>query len=546
MSTEILRRIVLLLGGILLGSILATQVLAHHFAYHASLGQPYRWGIYALYTPLQGVQWVRWWGRWQHRRHFTWAAVAFVGGLVLCMLPLAQGRTQQPVSARWATRRDLRRLRLFGRHGIVLGRFQGRVVRQNEQAHTLVVAPTRRGKTNAVVIPTLLDGWRESLFINDPKTELYKKTANYRRTFSRVHNFQPTSQETAQYNPLDAVRLRTTWDVRDVQLMMDLLLEPDRTEKSLQSESGKHFKGWASDGLTAVTLHGLYTALKDPYAPRFTLAEVDALLTCPWEQLRTEMETSTHPFVRRVAMQMSEIVDRELSSVLSTMRGALRLWTDPLIIRATARSDFALSDLRERLQPMTLYLSIPFGDQDRLRPLSRLLIWQLLDYCTQREDWTGCHKVLGLIDEVPGLHRMPMLSEGLNFLAGYDVTLCLITPSMNELEVIYGHKHNFLDGCKYVLVYSQDDPNVAEQFSRKTCMQEVEKEREMVAREPFAFLREKTTTSRETVQKPLLSMTEIMHLPSDQALLVIGDNYPVILEKTPYYRNRKWLRRSRI
>jgi type IV secretion system protein VirD4 len=100
-------------------------------------------------------------------------------------------------------------------------------------------------------------------------------------------------------------------------------------------------------------------------------------------------------------------------------------------------SDFTLADLRERAQPMSLYLSIPFGDQARLRPLTRLIVRQVLDYCTAKKaGWR--HRLLGLIDELPALRCMNILSEGLDYLAGYGITLCLITSSLNTLDHLYG------------------------------------------------------------------------------------------------------------
>ena len=67
----------------------------------------------------------------------------------------------------------------------------------------------------------------------------------------------------------------------------------------------------------------------------------------------------------------------------------------------TDRSDFSLRDLRERARPMSLYLSIPFGDQERVRSWTRLVLRQLLDYAVhQKEGWPW--KLLCMIDEVPG------------------------------------------------------------------------------------------------------------------------------------------------
>src|SRR5262249_13200510 len=99
---------------------------------------------------------------------------------------------------------------------------------------------------------------------------------------------------------------------------------------------------------------------------------------------------------------------------------------------------------------------IPFGDQERLRPWSRLIIRQVLDYCVSKQTaWPW--KMLGMIDEVPSLKRLNILSDGLNFMAGFGVRLALVTPSMQELIATYGERHHFLEGAKVHIVFGMHD-----------------------------------------------------------------------------------------
>jgi type IV secretion system protein VirD4 len=519
-----------------LGSAVGTQVFAYQARYHPVLGPPiHRLGDHRLYLPTDGWRWAWRWG-WQQPRVFQSAALAMLGVTALLCLPLAHKTPARPVTARWATKRDLKAAGLFASQGIVLGRHDGTILRHNGPEHVLCVAPTQSGKTTALVIPTLL-GWEAaSVFIHDPKEELYTLTAGWRQTFSHVVNFQPTAPTSSRYNPLRAVRLGTAHDIRDAQLIAAMLVDPDGTAE--HGGAAQHFRELAADLHTGLMLHGLYTG----QAP--TLAAVNALLTTqPFADLMHAMQASAHPAVQRAASVTANLADRELSGVLSTASRALRLWTDPLIARATSGSDFTLADLRERTYPMSLYLSIPFGDQERLRPLTRLIVRQILDYCTAKKaGWQ--HRLLGLIDELPALRRMPILSEGLDYLAGYGITLCLLTPSLNTLDHLYGIRHNFIEGCRFRVVFAPNDDEVAAKFSRMTGQTEVEKQREMVAREPFHTFRDRTTTSTETVQQPLLSPTALMQLPPESLLLLIGNSSPALLQKARYFANPTWRARS--
>jgi len=79
------------------------------------------------------------------------------------------------------------------------------------------------------VLPTLLS-WPGSTVVNDIKGENWALTAGWRQQAlgSRCLKFDPTASDgsSARYNPLLEVR---PWprDVRDVQLIADMLIDPD-------------------------------------------------------------------------------------------------------------------------------------------------------------------------------------------------------------------------------------------------------------------------------------------------------------------------------
>ena len=263
------------------------------------------------------------------------------------------------------------------------------------------------------------------------------------------------------------------------------------------------------------------------------MAALDALITQQgFRQIFDQMRTYPHAGIQRAASIVLGITGRDESSGLfTTTTRTLRLYTDPLVARMTDQSDFTLQDLRERARPMSLYLSIPFGDQERLRVISRLLLRQYLEYCvSKREDWT--HPMLGMIDEVPGLKKLNILTDGLNYFAGYGVRLALITPSMEELIETYGQHHNFLDGCKINIVFGIGDAKIAKMFSDRVGKHEVVKVRHTGGK-----------TSREKVWEPLLSETALMNLHERYQLLIVG-RHKVLAQKAYFKNNALWRARS--
>jgi hypothetical protein len=149
--------------------------------------------------------------------------------------------------------------------------------------------------------------------------------------------------------------------------------------------------------------------------------------------------------------------------------------------------------------------------------------WFLCWMCVaEKEGWTW--RVLGMIDEVPGLKRLNILSEGLNYFAGYGVRLALITPSMEELIDKYGVHHNFLEGCKVQVIFGMHDARVAEIFSKRVGAVQVTKKR---------------------YKEALLSDTALMNLAEDKALVIVG-RQKVIAHKTYYKDHAPWAARSQL
>ncbi len=524
------------------GSWCATETLAFQAGWAPSLGAPLlHVGTVAIYSPWTGWVWAWWWA-FLAPTAFVRAGCVFVGIAGLCCLRRGASSLVKAGVAQWATRQDLQDAGLMAPHGIVLGKWGRTVLRYDGEAHTLIVAPTRSGKTTSTAIPTLLE-WQESVFVHDAKSELYEKTAGWRHQFSQVVRLDPTDPTSDQYNPLCGIRLATAHEIRDTSLIVDMLVDPEG--EPVHGGAAQHFRELTIDLHTGVVLHGLYTGQATTLAALDAFFMSEATLESVFAAMRQTAHTrdGCHPAVRRAVHAVRRLADRELSGVQSTASRALRLYLDPLVAHMTNKSAFTLRDLRERVRPFSLYLTIPYSDQERLRPLGRLLVRQFLDYCTQRQHgWK--HRMLMLIDEMQALNRLPTLSTALNFVAGYGVRLCLITPSLHELDRLYGRDHNFTESCHVRMVFAPNDDEIAAKFSRMTGMTEVEKQRQSVSEDMGRLFSQRRSSSTERTTEALLSPTALMQLPSDRLLLLVGNAPPALVRKARYFQRRTWRRWS--
>jgi len=121
-------------------------------------------------------------------------------------------------SSRKANKEDIEKMGLLDGFMMVLGYFKKKPLMMKECLSTLCVAPPGTGKTQGVVVPTILECNNVSMIINDPKPELKQSTSAYRSTVGPVFimnwagqddpahgiyypSWNPLSPEHVPYNP---------------------------------------------------------------------------------------------------------------------------------------------------------------------------------------------------------------------------------------------------------------------------------------------------------------------------------------------------------
>lgn len=550
----------------------ATQYAAQELAYHPALGAPMvSFRAAHIYRPWACLEWST---RFEHRRPKLFASVQAIEGVgalmafMVFLFGVSRLKARPPStahgSARWATEDDLRKAGLFDDAGVVLcqtadARYMsgpdgkggirwapkraGRLIRHAGPEHVLVFAPTRSGKGVGTVIPTLLS-WDGSTVVYDIKKELWAHTAGWRKTFSHCWRFEPTETGGVKYNPLFEIR-RGHNEVRDAQNVAEILIDPDgKGDKD-------HWRLSGASLLTAVILHVLYAEADK------SLRGVSAFLSDP---SRTQMETlarmlttehlpsGPHPIVAQTARAMMSKSDNELSGVVSTAKAALTLYDDPIVAENTATSDFAISDLMNAAQPVSLYLVVPPSDIDRTRPLIRLLLQQFGKRLTERMDPAHGsrafkHRLLMMLDEFPSLGRLSFFETALAFSAGYGIKCFLICQSLTQLDKAYGRDNSILDNCHVRMAYAANRPETAKTISELIGQATVSKRQRNLSGKGLLGARS-VGESEQEFARPLLTPDEVLRLPFDEAILLVGGQAPYRARKVMYYLDPRFTDRA--
>ena len=539
-------------GIVLAGVWIATQWTAAALGYQLRLGSPW---FEAFGTPVyQPWRLFEWWfafDAYAPRIFATGGAIAGGSGLLASAVAVGMSvwRSRQSKwvttygSARWAESADIRRAGLIAPRGVFLGLHDGQYLRHDGPEHVLTFAPTRSGKGVGLVVPTLLS-WPASAVIHDIKGENWQLTAGWRARFSHCLLFNPTDVKSAAYNPLLEVR-RGAHEVRDVQNIADILVDPEGA-----LERRNHWEKTSHALLVGAILHVLYAG-EDK-----TLRGVANFLSdpaCPFELALHRMMTTRHlgerphPVVASAAREVLNKADNERSGVLSTAMSFLGLYRDPTVAEVTSRCDWRIADLIAAEHPVSLYLVVPPSDISRTKPLIRLILNQIGRRLTESLDGSDGiqrrHRLLLMLDEFPALGRLDFFESALAFMAGYGLRAFLIAQSLNQIDKAYGQNHSILDNCHVRVTFATNDERTAKRISETLgTATELRIQRNYAGHRLAPWLGHLMISRQETA-RPLLTPGEVMQLPPDEAVVMVGSVAPIRARKLRYYEDANFQRR---
>ena len=458
-----------------------------------------------------------------------------IAGIAIAWLSRLFLARQEPSTAhgssRWANESELKRAGLFQEHGVVLGQSKSshEIIRHDGPEHILVIAPTRGGKGVGLVIPTLLD-WQESAVIFDPKGENWQITSGYRSKIGTALCFDPTSKNTARFNPLMEIR-KGELEVKDAQNIADIIIDPDG-----RLDTRNHWQNAAHSLLVGTILHVLYDY------ERKSLAGVVEFLTKPngsFEKSLEHMLKSSHFLVSSVAQEMLNKHIEERSGVLSTAVSLLSIFRDPLVAHATDGHDFSIESLKKSTKAISLYLVLPPSDISRLRVLLRLMLNQMGRVLTEKQE--PCkQRVLFLLDEFPALGRLEFFESALAYIAGYGLKALLICQSLNQLQKAYGERNAILDNCHIRVAFANNDDQTARRLSNLLGEQTLSKEQTSLSGGRFDALKRNSSVSNIEFGRPLMLPSEINRLPHEQEIILVNGMYPILAHKIRYFADRRY------
>lgn len=504
-----------------------------------------------------------------------WCAIVGIGVIVSMSVyayTFLNLRINRPVkdmhgSSRWANRKEIEKQNLLANEGVIIGGLDKgshgtEYLRHNGGEHLMVVAPTRSGKGVSIVIPTLLT-CRDSAIVTDIKGELWELTSGWRHRHANqnCYRFDASNSLSAKFNPLDTIRTGDAQEIGDAQNLATNIVAGDGG--GMEGSDG-HWKKSAQALLAGMIVY----AINKQLAPDETasLTQVAYFIMPPDSDLNTvlkqaieeteSMEPQIAEFIKSSFRQHLERTGEEAASVVSTTGNYLSLYRDPIVANNTSSSDFTVESLANGDFASTLYLVMNPNDKSRLLPVNRLVITVIvrtltakLAYRNNRAISAHDRSLLLLLDELPALGKLDVITDTLPYMSTYGLKALLICQDYSQLWEKYGRNESISASCHVRVVFAPNGLETAKAISAMTGTTTVVKQ-EKAHGTRIDMLSTKHDRFMET-SRPLMTPEECMRLKglekegdvvtaAGEVLIFVAGQHP-IKGKQPLYFQDKYL-----
>ncbi|HET9733513.1 MAG TPA: type IV secretory system conjugative DNA transfer family protein [Acidimicrobiales bacterium] len=478
-------------------------------------------------------------------------------------------------SARFARRRDLRRLRVGqpqpGR--IILGRVHRTLVATEPRTSVCIVGPSQSGKTSGLCVPALLelDERGGAVIAASVKGDLWSATHRRRESLGEVKVFDPTRvlvERSATWSPLRAAGTVTGaqaaaralvdvagrggldnadfWMASAKELLWPLLHVAARTGATMRDvvrwvtthdRPQKLPNGrLAREGEVAERLRQVKQRLEQRDARRrgqpalFTTSDDDG--PAPPTGALGDLVLAENAL-----RGIWDTDERTRSSIYTTARTVIEAWSDPVVAAAADGCEITPEWLLQANN--TLYIVAPAREQDRLRPVFACMVADLVhaafDTAARSESGELATKLLVLLDEAANICPVRELPAWCSTCPSHGITLLTVWQDRSQQRLRYGR-----EGAE--TVWNNSGAKVVLSGLADAATAEVT---HLLGEEDFERLGSsvdagngRRSISQHTMTRRLVSEDALRRQQPGQGLLIYKDLPPMRLALRPWHQDR--------
>jgi type IV secretion system protein VirD4 len=469
-------------------------------------------------------------------------------------------------SAEWSTDRGYWRYEPIGNSGSAMqGHFlllgeclnhRGFMHLRAPRQHMLTIAPTRSGKGVSQIVPNLLT-YRGSVLVVDPKGENAWITAEHRRRAlgqktvivdpwgevnRRYGTMAGSLESAASFNPLSILKPGTDDFVEDLAYLADALIITQSSKEPYFDDTAREL--WA--GLMALVVE------HPDYSPHASLILARKLLMKSNEELNRTIKTAIDLGSDSVAAlklaQFENMKDStSIMSVISSARTQTAFLDSPALGQSMGSSDFSLDELCGG--NVSIYLVLP---PDKLETYARWLRL-MVSAGIRAVARGGSQSRLGLpalfmLDEFGTIGKLNAVAQAYGLMAGLGMIIWVFTQDLNQLKRDYPqHWETFIANAQAVTCFGLMDNFTADYISKMLGTRTIEHPNVSTThsqRDMFSPATTSTTTSTQTLSRPLLHPDEIRGMDEDCGIIV-GRFPPIYSRRIVYHQDWDFLHCAR-
>ena len=442
--------------------------------------------------------------------------------------------------ARFAKEGEIKKAGLLEENGIIVGKHKGKYLMFPGAQHAMISAPTRSGKGVGIVIPNLLN-WPESVVVLDIKQENWDITSGYRARYGQecfLFNPAAVDYRTHRYNPLAYISADPNFRFDDISKIANMLI-PDQP---------------GTDTIWTATPRSLFSGIvqyliETPGKP-VTLGQVlretygGSNPTQYFAKLIRDREASGNPLSESCQRGLNSYATIESentrSGIMTTFRSRLEQWENKLVDAATSENDFDLRDIRKKR--MSIYIGVTPDNLERMQPIINLFFQQLIDLNTRElpeQNKELKYTCLLLMDEFTAAGKLPTLSKGISYIAGYKLRMMPIIQSPAQLVSVYGKEdaQTFMTNHALQIIFppkaseTQTARDISEWLGYTTVKGKSESESKGF------FSKQSKSESTSDQKRALLLPQEITSLGQKRELVIAENTPPILASKVVYYQD---------
>jgi type IV secretion system protein VirD4 len=318
-------------------------------------------------------------------------------------------------------------------HGLYLGKGTNGWAWSGPQRSSLVLGPSRSGKTSSLVVPNVLASVG-AVVTTSTKADVLLSTARARRELGWTMLFDPSGSIdppdgviSIGWSPLNAAR---DWD--GALAIADAMVDSHRRANRAARAPGEDHWTERATSLLAPVLHA---AALDGLSMREVLSWVDRHDGTP--ALRTLERQHTEPVARDVLAGILATDEREQSGIWSTASGVLAAYRSTAALSSTQPPYLDTEDFCRSAN--TLYVCAPGRQQQLLAPLVVGLLSEIKEAAYARaRSGSPQPPVVFALDEVANIAPLPDLPSIVSEGAGQGLLVLACLQDLSQARSRWG------------------------------------------------------------------------------------------------------------